>query len=52
MINNELDCQSYLVNSSPTGRYVKVKIKPKIKEIEEEYTLSSIYLEPENENNF
>ena len=52
LISKELDCQSYQVNSSSTGRYIKVKIKPNINEIEEEYTLSSIYLEPENENNY
>ena len=52
LISNELDCQSYSVNISSTGRYVKVKIKQNIKEIEEEYTLSSIYLGPKNENNF
>ena len=52
LISKELDCQSYQVNSSSTGRYIKVKIKPNINEIEEEYTLSSIYVEPENENNY
>ena len=37
LINNELDCQTYKVNNSTTGRYIKVKIKPNGKDIEEEY---------------
>ena len=34
LISNELDCQSYQVNSSTTGRYIKVKIRPNTIEIE------------------
>ena len=52
LINNELDCQTYKVNNSTTGRYIKVKIKPIGKDIEEEYTIASIYVEPDNENNY
>ena len=52
LINNELDCQTYQVNKSTTGRYIKVKIKPNGKDIEEEYTIASIYVEPDNENNY
>ena len=35
-ISNELHYQSYQVNNSSTGRYIKVKIKPNSEEIEEE----------------
>ena len=49
LISNELDCTSYITEKDDEGRYIQVKLRNQI--TYEEFLISSLYIEPCNENN-